>query len=150
MPKSKPDPWHFARPELAQRYLQTFQIGLISAVAPARARGVNDARTAGVQGKVDRWLTRMRRTLVCPGVAHSLSRRRLNWAWNAPDLRLKDLKESGGAHPTCSTHGYNTVSDAAAVTFNQQVNHHSSSGHAVGMAQGDRAPVNIEAIIWNV
>jgi hypothetical protein len=33
MPKSKPDPWHFARPELAQRYLQTFQIGLISAQA---------------------------------------------------------------------------------------------------------------------
>ena len=33
MPKSKPDPWHFARPELAQRYLQTFHIGLISAQA---------------------------------------------------------------------------------------------------------------------
>ena len=33
MPKSKLDPWHFARPELAQRYLQTFQIGLISAQA---------------------------------------------------------------------------------------------------------------------
>jgi hypothetical protein len=29
----KPDPWHFARPELAQRYLQTFRVGLISAQA---------------------------------------------------------------------------------------------------------------------
>jgi hypothetical protein len=27
------DPWHFARPELAQKYLQTFEIGLISAQA---------------------------------------------------------------------------------------------------------------------
>jgi hypothetical protein len=33
MRKDKPDPWHFARPELAQKYLQTFQIGLISAQA---------------------------------------------------------------------------------------------------------------------
>src|ERR1700738_3211124 len=33
MLKSKPDPWHFARPELAQKYLQTFEIGLISAQA---------------------------------------------------------------------------------------------------------------------
>ncbi|MFL6603464.1 MAG: hypothetical protein ACJ8R9_19345 [Steroidobacteraceae bacterium] len=33
MSKSKPDPWHFARPELAQKYLQTFEIGLISAQA---------------------------------------------------------------------------------------------------------------------
>ena len=33
MPKSKPDPWHFARPELAEKYLRTFQIGLISAQA---------------------------------------------------------------------------------------------------------------------
>ena len=33
MPKSKPDPWHFARPELARKYLQTFEIGLISAQA---------------------------------------------------------------------------------------------------------------------
>ena len=33
MSKTKPDPWHFARPELARRYLQTFQIGLISAQA---------------------------------------------------------------------------------------------------------------------
>jgi hypothetical protein len=27
------DPWHFARPELARKYLQTFEIGLISAQA---------------------------------------------------------------------------------------------------------------------
>ena len=27
------DPWHFARPELARQYLQTFQVGLISAQA---------------------------------------------------------------------------------------------------------------------
>src|SRR3982074_2197406 len=27
MPKSKSDPWHFARPELAEKYLRTFQIG---------------------------------------------------------------------------------------------------------------------------
>jgi hypothetical protein len=33
MPKSKSDPWHFARPELAEKYLRTFQIGLISAQA---------------------------------------------------------------------------------------------------------------------
>jgi hypothetical protein len=33
MSKNKPDPWHFARPELAQKYLQTFEIGLISAQA---------------------------------------------------------------------------------------------------------------------
>ncbi len=33
MPKSKTDPWHFARPELAQKYLRTFEIGLISAQA---------------------------------------------------------------------------------------------------------------------
>ena len=33
MTKSKADPWHFARPELAQRYLQTFRVGLISAQA---------------------------------------------------------------------------------------------------------------------
>lgn len=33
MTKSKADPWHFARPELAQKYLQTFEIGLISAQA---------------------------------------------------------------------------------------------------------------------
>jgi hypothetical protein len=33
MSKNKADPWHFARPELARRYLQTFQIGLISAQA---------------------------------------------------------------------------------------------------------------------
>ena len=33
MTKSKTDPWHFARPELAQKYLQTFRVGLISAQA---------------------------------------------------------------------------------------------------------------------
>jgi hypothetical protein len=33
MMKNKPDPWHFARPGLAKKYLQTFQIGLISAQA---------------------------------------------------------------------------------------------------------------------
>jgi hypothetical protein len=33
MTRSKPDPWHFARPELAKKYLQTFEIGLISAQA---------------------------------------------------------------------------------------------------------------------
>src|SRR5713101_5881944 len=33
MSRSRPDPWHFARPELAQKYLQTFEIGLISAQA---------------------------------------------------------------------------------------------------------------------
>ena len=33
MRKNKPDPWHFARPELAKKYLQTFEIGLISAQA---------------------------------------------------------------------------------------------------------------------
>jgi SnoaL-like domain len=33
MPKSKSGPWHFARPELAQKYLQTFEMGLISAQA---------------------------------------------------------------------------------------------------------------------
>ena len=33
MSKSKPDPWHFARPKLAQQYLQTFRVGLISAQA---------------------------------------------------------------------------------------------------------------------
>ena len=33
MSKSKPDPWHFARPELAQKYLETFRVGLISAQA---------------------------------------------------------------------------------------------------------------------
>jgi hypothetical protein len=33
MPKNKSDPWHFARPELAEKYLRTFHIGLISAQA---------------------------------------------------------------------------------------------------------------------
>lgn len=33
MMKSKSDPWHFARPGLAKKYLQTFEIGLISAQA---------------------------------------------------------------------------------------------------------------------
>lgn len=33
MPRGTPDPWHFARPELAGRYLQTFEIGLVSAQA---------------------------------------------------------------------------------------------------------------------
>ena len=33
MSKSRLDPWHFARPALAQRYLHTFRIGLISAQA---------------------------------------------------------------------------------------------------------------------
>jgi len=33
MAKTTRDPWHFARPELARRYLRTFQIGLISAQA---------------------------------------------------------------------------------------------------------------------
>jgi predicted AAA+ superfamily ATPase len=33
MSESRPDPWHFAHPELARKYLQTFEIGLISAQA---------------------------------------------------------------------------------------------------------------------
>ena len=33
MPKNKSDPWHFARPGLAEKYLRTFHIGLISAQA---------------------------------------------------------------------------------------------------------------------
>ena len=33
MPRGTPDPWHSARPELAARYLQTFEIGLLSAQA---------------------------------------------------------------------------------------------------------------------
>jgi hypothetical protein len=33
MLKSKLDPWHFARPELTRKYLQAFEIGLISAQA---------------------------------------------------------------------------------------------------------------------
>lgn len=37
MMKNKADPWHFARPGLATKYLQTFEIGLISA-SPWRKR----------------------------------------------------------------------------------------------------------------
>lgn len=33
MLKNTADPWHFARPELARKYLRTFEIGLISAQA---------------------------------------------------------------------------------------------------------------------
>ena len=33
MSRSSADPWHFARPELARKYLRTFEIGLISAQA---------------------------------------------------------------------------------------------------------------------
>lgn len=33
MIRNKADPWHFARPDLAQKYLRTFEIGLISAQA---------------------------------------------------------------------------------------------------------------------
>ena len=33
MSNTTQDPWHFARPELARQYLQTFQVGLISAQA---------------------------------------------------------------------------------------------------------------------
>src|SRR5580704_16502030 len=33
MSRNNPDPWHFARPDLARKYLQTFRIGLISAQA---------------------------------------------------------------------------------------------------------------------
>src|SRR4051812_11185813 len=32
MSKSEPNPWHFARPELAQKYLQTFAPNLRAAV----------------------------------------------------------------------------------------------------------------------
>lgn len=30
-PRAPGDPWHYARPQLAQQYLQTFEVGLISA-----------------------------------------------------------------------------------------------------------------------
>jgi hypothetical protein len=33
MQNNKPDPWHFARPLLAQKYLKTFRVGLLSAQA---------------------------------------------------------------------------------------------------------------------
>src|SRR5690606_37191210 len=74
----------------------------------------------------------------------------LRFAWRAGraalgvmSLVLSDFEQSRGAHAATDTHGDHHVFHATALAFDQGVAHQTRTGHAVGVADGDAAAVDV-------
>src|SRR5690606_4491881 len=74
----------------------------------------------------------------------------LRFAWRAGraalgvmSLVLSDFEQSRSAHAATDTHGDHHVFHATALAFDQGVAHQTRTGHAVGMADGDAAAVDV-------
>jgi hypothetical protein len=57
------------------------------------------------------------------------------------------FKQPGGTHAAAYTHGDNHVLHPAALTLDQGVADHARPAHAVGMADGDGAAVDVELVV---
>src|ERR1700728_4704136 len=65
------------------------------------------------------------------------------------DCALVDLEQTGGAHAAADAHGDDRAVGAARVPFDQDVAGHARAAHAVGMADRDRAAVDVEPFLRN-
>src|SRR6266704_823400 len=57
---------------------------------------------------------------------------------------VDDFDKAGGAHAAANTHGYNSILGLAPAPLDQGVAGQPRPGHAVGMADRDRAAVDVE------
>src|SRR5262245_13617308 len=62
---------------------------------------------------------------------------------------LHDLKQAGGAHAAADAHGDDHVLGLAAAAFDQDMPGAARAGHAEGMADRDRAAVDVELLLGN-
>src|ERR1051326_1089552 len=60
-----------------------------------------------------------------------------------------NLEQSGGAHAAADAHGDDAVFRAAPLALDQDVAGHPRARHAVGMADRDRAAVDVEGLFGN-
>ena len=65
------------------------------------------------------------------------------------DHALVDFEQAGGAHAAADAHRDDARLDAAPRPSMQRVAGHARAGHAVGMADGDRAAVDVEPLVRN-
>ncbi len=69
-------------------------------------------------------------------------------AWSPPPLfLLGDFEEAGGAHAAADAHRDADVFHVAAFAFDERVHHHARTRDAVGMADRDRAAIDVETIL---
>src|SRR5947208_1260111 len=60
---------------------------------------------------------------------------------------LSDLEQTGGAHPTTDAHRADHKLGTAALPLNQRMPDHPRPRHAIGMADRDRAAIDVELVI---
>src|SRR5262249_38234953 len=60
-----------------------------------------------------------------------------------------DLEEPGGSHAAADAHGDDAALRLAAFAFDQDVAGHARAAHAVGMADRNRAAVDVENLLRN-
>src|SRR5881296_3502762 len=63
-----------------------------------------------------------------------------------PPRSSANLEQAGRAHAAADAHGADDVTGAAALALDQRVADHARAAHAVRMADGDRAAVDVELL----
>src|SRR5580704_10582605 len=84
-----------------------------------------------------------------PGFGCCGRKTRLDTPWRAPmqgSQRSQHLEKTGGAHAAADAHGHDDVLDAAAFALDQRVPDQARARHAVGVADRDRAAIDIVAL----
>src|SRR5580765_5113464 len=64
-------------------------------------------------------------------------------------MLLEDLEQSRCAHAAADAHRHDAVLRAAPLAFDQQMAGHARAGHAVRMADRDRAARDVELVVRN-
>src|SRR5580704_7792553 len=62
------------------------------------------------------------------------------------DSTLMNLEQSGGAHAAADAHGDDGALGLAPAAFDQDMAGHARAAHAIGMADRDGAPVDVELV----
>src|SRR6185312_3613193 len=60
---------------------------------------------------------------------------------------VRELDQPGSAHAAADAHRHHAVFGLAPLTFEQDVAGHARARHAIGMADGDRAAIDVHAIV---
>src|ERR1700722_6918839 len=62
-------------------------------------------------------------------------------------LSSGDFEQSGRAHAAADAHGHDDIARAAPLAFDQRVPGHARAAHAIGVADRDRAAVDVKLVI---
>src|SRR5260370_2664904 len=60
---------------------------------------------------------------------------------------VNDLEQSRSAHAAADTHGHHAISGLATASLDQKMSGEARSGHAIGVADRDRAAIDVE-LFW--